>query len=247
MHLFFVVRLFCLSMRNSIASSIVMLMLTLPASAHDAASVVALYQRAIGDAAKLRSMRSWSLSGKISSADGSWKRTFRAWFDGMKTRTEMVLQPGIVATTWTDGHNGWSIQPWTQSLVPQPLNQSSRWRLQIMAQPWRNDLLDPAAKLEYLGTEELDGSDCYKLQSRHRDGSIWTYFVDPDLGLLVKLSVEALINGEEVQWNATFGNYERIEGILLPMVLDTSTGLLLVDRYELNPTLDAGMFAPPTK
>jgi len=116
-----------------------------------------------------------------------------------------------------------------------------------MARLWQNDLLNPAATLEYVGTEEIDGSDCHKLRARHADGSVWTYFLDPDLGLLVKVTVEASINGEEVQWNATLGNYQRVEGVLLPMVLDTSNGLLLVERYQLNPALDAALFAPPAK
>jgi len=234
-------------MRRVLIAGIAVLAFSLPTVAQDAAHIVAAYRQAIGDAENLSTLRSWSISGKISSADGSWKRSYRAWVEGAKVRTELVLQPGIVAASWTDGTHGWSIQPWTQSLVPQPLNQAALWRLQVMARLWQNDLLNPAATLEYVGTEEIDGSDCHKLRARHADGSVWTYFLDPDLGLLVKVTVEASINGEEVQWNATLGNYQRVEGVLLPMVLDTSNGLLLVERYQLNPALDAALFAPPAK
>jgi hypothetical protein len=230
----------------------VLILLIAAASAlwsQDVERIVARYTRALGDATKLERLRSLSLVGKMSSADGSWKRSFRAWFAGDKVRTELTLQPGIVATTWTDGTSGWSIQPWTQSLVPQPINKAALWRLGAMAHVWRNDLLDPQRRktLEYIGTEELDGSDCDKLRSRHSDGSVWTYYLDPDLGLLVKVTAEAEIGGEAVQWSATFGNYQRIEGVMLPTVLETSSGTILVEQYGLDEPLDAALFAPPAK
>lgn len=212
-----------------------------------ASSIAAMYHAAIGNAATLEHLRSWSIAGKMTSADGSWMRSFRAWFDGKKARTELVLQPGIIAVSWSDGKEGWSIQPWTRSLTPQPLNAASLRRLTILADLWHNDLLKSAAQLEYLGSEELDGSDCYKVRARRADGSVWTYWVDPDVGLLVKVSAEETIAGEPLRWEATFGNYTRIGDVLMPMVLDTSNGLIVVEQYQLNPMLDPTLFAPPTK
>lgn len=217
--------------------------------AQDAQSVIAAYRRAVGDVSKLEQLRSWSVYGKMTSADGSWKRSYRAWFEGKRARTELTLQPGIVAVTWSDGARGWSIQPWSQSLDPQPLNASGLKRLQIFASMLTNDLVQshPSASIEYLGTEEVDGSDCYKLRARHADGSVWTYYLDPDVGLLVKLEVEADVSGEPLQWEASFSNYRSVEGVMLPMLVDFSGNLLVVDRYELNPTLDAKLFAPPVQ
>ncbi|MCX7930478.1 MAG: hypothetical protein N2663_07145 [Chlorobi bacterium] len=217
--------------------------------AQNVQTIVSAYTRAIGDAEKWKRVGTVSLVGKMTSADGSWKRSFRAWFDGKKVRTELVLQPGIVATSWTDGTAGWSIQPWTQSLVPQPLDKSSLWRLSAMAYLWRNDLLDQSqqASLEYLGSEELDGSDCYKLRARHDDGSVWMYYLDPDLGLLVKVTANIEIGGEPVQWAATLGNYQRIEGVMLPMVLETSSGTIIIEQYRLDEPLNSTLFAAPAK
>lgn len=227
--------------------SVVMVCIGTLAYGQTASRIAAMYRAAIGNAGTLEQLHSWSIVGKMSSADGSWKRSFRAWFDGQKARTELMLQPGIVATSWSDGKEGWSIQPWTRSLTPQPLNAASLRRLVILAELWHNDLLKSTAPLEYLGSEELDGSDCYKVRARRADGSVWTYWVDPDVGLLVKVSVEESIVGETLRWEATFGNYARVGDVLMPMVLDTSSGLIIVEQYQLNPTLDPTLFASPTK
>jgi hypothetical protein len=234
-------------MKFAARTGVMVALLMLQVAAQDAASIAASYRRALGNAGTLAHLQSLGIVGKLSSADGSWKRTYRMWIEGTKVRSELVLQPGLVATNWTDGANGWSIQPWTQSLVPQPLNRAAQWRLQLFAHLFRNDLLDTTAQLEYLGKEELEGGDCYKVRARHVDGSSWTYYLDPDVGLLVLLQVETTINGEDIEWSATFGNYQRVDDVLLPMELNTSSGLLLVERYELNPTLDAALFAPPNK
>ncbi|MCX7936209.1 MAG: outer membrane lipoprotein-sorting protein [Chlorobi bacterium] len=212
-------------------------------------SIARQYQRALGNAERLAQLKRWSLVGKMVSPDGSWKRSFRAWFEGTKARTELVVQPGIIARSWTDGMRGWSIQPWTQSLTPQPMNQMSVRRMSVLASLWRNDLLAPQAgvKLEYLGLEELDGSDCHKLRARHSDGSVWTYWIDPDASLLVKLRVEARVSGEQFEWEATFGNYRNVEGVLMPMMLDTTSGLMIIEQYEFNPSLSPTLFSPPAQ
>lgn len=208
---------------------------------------IAAYHRALGDVSKLKNLRSWTVVGKLVSSDGSWKRTYRAWFEGKKARWELVLQPGIVATTWSDGERGWTIQPRTQSLVPQPLDARELRRVTWFALLWRNDLIAPSqhTRLEYLGSEELDGTECFKVRAYRDDGTVATYYLDPDSGLLVKVEVESELSGEPIHWEATFGNYAPVGGVMMPMELATPGGMIIVERYRLDAPIDPSLFAPP--
>lgn len=215
--------------------------------AEDTQRLLAHYRKAVGDISKLQQLKSWAIVGKMSSQDGSWQRSYRMWSSGDKLRTELILQPGIISTMWTDGEHGWAIQPWSQSLDPQPLNAASLFRLRCWSRLLVNDLVQSQMPVEFGGTEEIEGSDCYKLRCRHRDGSVWTYYLDPDAFLPVKISVEAVLNGEHVAWEASFGNYRTIEGILLPTEISSSGSVTIVKHYELNPVLDDALFASPVK
>jgi outer membrane lipoprotein-sorting protein len=239
-----------LVMKQALSAFVIALAVCSTCLASDSSQVqkiITAYHHALGDVSKLRNLRSWSVEGKLVSSDGSWKRTYRAWFEGNKARWELVLQPGIVATTWSDGTRGWTIQPWTQSLVPQPLDAPQLRQVSWFAQLWHNDLIAPSprTRLEYLGTEELDGSDCFKLRAYRDDGSVATYYTDPDSGLLVKVEIESELAGNRVRWEATLGNYASVDGVMMPMELATSSGMILVERYRLDILLDQTLFAPP--
>jgi len=215
--------------------------------AHDASSIVARYRKAIGNAAKLEQLRSCSIEGIVTSSDGSWQRSYRAWCMGDNVRTEIVIQPGITATSWINGLQGWTIQPWSYSLDPQPMNETMVFRLRCFSKILVNDLLNNPNKLQFNGTDDIDGSDCFKLQCRHSDGSLWTYYIDPDAFLPVKLSVEATIGGEPLEWEMSYSDYRTVDGVLLPTVLTSSGSTIIVKRYALNPLLEESLFAPPAK
>ncbi len=215
--------------------------------AHDASSIVARYRKAIGNAVKLEQLRSCSIEGIVTSNDGSWQRSYSAWYMGDNVRTEIVIQPGISAISWTNGHRGWTIQPWSSSLDPQPMNEAMVFRLSCFSQILINDLLKNPDKLQFDGTDEIDGTECFKLQCRRNDGSLWTYYIDPDAFLPVKLSVEATIGGEPLEWEMSFSDYRTVDGVLLPTALTSSGSTIIVKRYALNPLLEESLFAPPAK
>ena len=72
------------------------------------------------------------------------------------------------------------------------------------------------SQVDYLGREDIDGTDAYKLRVTQRDGTVWTYYLDPDVFLEIKILERRSIRGAEKETESDLGDYERVAGVYFP-------------------------------
>ncbi|QKZ14629.1 hypothetical protein [Spirosoma sp. KUDC1026] len=94
-------------------------------------------------------------------------------------------------------------------------------------------------KSEYVGMENVDGKDTYKLSHATADGQVtWTDNFDPKTGL----KVQSVVGGNSLQgsMDATmiYSNYKATNGILFPMTIRQQSGrgamTMTVDTIKIN-------------
>lgn len=140
---------------------------------------------------------------------------------------------------------GWSFMPFQGQTKPEPMTADdvkiSQDQLEI-----QNDFMtygEMGKKLEDLGTEEVDGTECFKLKLTDKEGSETTYYIDQSNYFLVKESSKMTANGQEMENVVTYSNYEKTaEGIFFPKNIVSMQGAMEITKIEVNPVIDETIF-----
>src|SRR6266536_4833430 len=153
-----------------------------PAKTLTVDEIVARSIEARGGAAKLAAIQSIRLTGKVVFGGGSIEAAFGLLVKrpGM-IRSETTLQ-GLTAVEAYDGTEGWSMQPFQGRRDPQ---KTPAENLKSVAQQadfdgplvrWK----EKGHRVEYLGTEDVDGTLAHKLRVNLKDGDGKYLYLDPD-------------------------------------------------------------------
>ena len=160
----------------------------------------------------------------------------------MRTDITVMGMSGYSIITKT---NGWNFMPFNGQTKPEPMTEdllkSSQDELCILDKVLRYK--ETGDKLEYLGADDVDGTECIKLKCTDSIGKKSTYFFDKDTYLLIKKTVKVMVNGQVVENSATLGNYQKLdEGIIIPMSTKTGGGEMEIKKVTINPAVDENIF-----
>jgi hypothetical protein len=159
---------------------------------------------------------------------------------------------GATAIQTFDGALGWTILPSPKGPVAVPFPPSEA-HAAAMQQDLDGPLIDSVAKgirVDFEGTETVDGRDAYRLMLTLRDGQMRRLWVDAKTFLDTKIDGTRFIAGKAWPVETYFSDYKKIHGLSIPHALDTavvgarSLERIVIDRVVLNPALGDSIFAP---
>lgn len=212
------------------------------AAAMTAEELVAKNLEARGGAAKLRAITTIHKVGKVR-AGGGLEAKIESWTVAPeKYRSEFNLQ-GMTAVQAWDGRQAWSISPFGGRRDPQKLSADDAKDL-IEQADIAGPLVDYKAKgneVEYLGTEDIDGTDAHKLRVTLKNGDTQVLYLDPDQFLEIRVVYHRMVRGQEEVSATDLGEYEKVDGIYFPF----ESGRSHLDKVELNQPVDPKIFAFP--
>lgn len=160
---------------------------------------------------------------------------------------------GETSTQCTDGNEGWKIAPFRGRSEPQPMSELELREMADSSDPY-GLLYDHRARdldIEYLGTEQIDGRDVYKLQVTLPRGAVRWLYLDTETALDVKLEARRIIAGREYGIETFYTDWQDIEGLLIPTrqetytVGDEESHFLTVDSVMVNPGIEDSRFHIP--
>jgi outer membrane lipoprotein-sorting protein len=216
--------------------------LSVSASAMTAEELVAKNLEARGGASKLRAITTMHTVGKVRTRGGLDAKV-ESWAIAPENfRGEFSMQ-GMTAVQAWDGKQAWSISPFQGRRDPQKLSPEDAKGL-IEQSDIAGPLVDYQAKghkIEYLGTEDIDGTDAHKLRVTLKNGDSQVLYLDPDEFLEIRVVNHRMVRGQEEVSTTDLGEYEKVDGIYFPF----ETGRTQLEKVELNPTIDRTMFAFP--
>jgi outer membrane lipoprotein-sorting protein len=212
------------------------------ASAMTADELVAKNLEARGGAAKLRALTTMHTVG-TQRIGGGQEAKVESWAIAPEEfRGEFSMQ-GMTAVQAWDGHEAWSISPFRGRRDPQKISADDAKGL-IEQADIAGPLVDYKAKgntVEYLGTEDIDGTDAHKLRVTLKNGDTKYLFLDPDQFLEIRVVNHRMVRGQEEVSTTDLGEYEKVDGIYFPF----ESGRTHLEKVELNQPIDPKMFAFP--
>lgn len=138
-----------------------------------------------------------------------------------KFRMEVEMQGQKMVTVF-DGVKGWMIIPWMnpdpQDLTGEQLEQSKEQA------DMEGDLYHYAKKghkATYMGKQEMEGTEVYKIKLEKKNGDVQYYYIDTDSNMVLKVTTISTRSGKEMQVETSMGNYKMIDGIAMPMSMES--------------------------
>lgn len=219
--------------------------------------LVAKNVAAKGGAAKLTALKSLQLNGKLLVNGGQIQLAYQTILKRPNSiRIEAKLQ-GLTVVQAYDGKEAWAISPFQGRKDPEKLSADAAKSI-IENAEIDGPLVDYQAKgstLEYLGTEDVDGTLAHKIKVKLKNGDTQIVYLDPDYFLEIRTLSQRLENGVQVEEETDFGDYEKVEGLYFPFSVEVGSKgsdsskkqKLIFEKAIVNPPVDSAIFAFPTK
>jgi hypothetical protein len=97
-------------------------------------------------------------------------------------------------------------------------------------------------KIELLGKEDVEGTDCFKLKIILASGKEQTVFLDPVSYLIVRTVEKKKANGQEMEIISDLSDYREVEGVKFPFSITIPFGTVNMSSIKANQTLDEKVF-----
>ena len=183
----------------------------------------ARYVEAIGGAAAVASIKTVKFEGEMR-FPGDFKLNFTDTRDAASGagRAEATLQ-GLTLVQAYDGKAGWRINPFQGRRDAETM--SADEARAIADQESIGGALLNAKKdgstLTYLGREDFDGTETYKLKVAQKDGDEFVYLLEPETMLPIKVTETRRIRGSQQVSETELGDYEKVAGVYFPMSVES--------------------------
>lgn len=215
------------------------------AKAQTADEVVQKYLNAIGGEAAWRKVNTMKATGAIN-AQGTEITLTLITANGKGFRTDYTVM-GMSGYSIITPNAGWYFNPGGGQTKAEPMtpDQVKQSQDQLDLQGELVDYKKKGHKVEFLGKDELEGTDCYKLKLVTKSGKEETWYIDQSNNYLIRSVAKQTIDGKEVESATNFSNYQKLDGgIVFPMTLGTENGEINLSKVEINQPVDDKVFAP---
>lgn len=215
--------------------------------------LVAKNIEAKGGAAALKALQSLRLKGKLLVNQGQIEFAYEQTKKRPgQVRTEATLQ-GMTQVQAFDGKEGWKISPFQGRKDPEKMSADDTKSLMEDAEI-DGPLVDWKTKgstVEYLGTEDVDGTLAHKLKVVRKNGDVNYVYLDPDHFLEIRILSQRVEQGAQVEVETDIGDYEKIGGVFIPFSIDagpkgsSDKQKTVIEKAEANVTVEDTLFRFP--
>jgi hypothetical protein len=207
-----------------------------------------------GGAAALNNLQTVRLTGKLLvPVQGQIELTFlQVNKRPDEVRTEASLQ-GMTQIEAYDGKEGWKVSPFFGRKDPERMSADDVKAL-IEDTETGGPLADWKAKgstVEYLGTEDVDGTPAHKLKVVRKNGDVSFVYLDPDHFLEIRIVTERVRHGAHEEIEMDLGDYEQAGGVFVPTSIEVGPKgspdkqQTIIDKVEANVPVDDTIFHFP--
>lgn len=218
--------------------------------AQSADEIINKHIEAIGGKDNWKKVNSMVQTGTMS-VQGAEIQLKRSIVHNTAARTDITLM-GMTGYQIVTPTEGWSYMPFQGQAAVEAMTAD-----QVKDQQEELDIqgvvIDYAAKghtAEFIGKEDVEGTECLKVKMTLKNGKSQTLFFDPATYYIIKAVSAISANGQEAEVATSFSNYQKhSSGIVLAMSTTVPMGPgfnadLTIESVEINTTLDTSLFKP---
>src|ERR1700704_2381232 len=236
--------------RNILASLVCFIAVS--SFAQTAEELVGKNLQAKGGVDKIKAIKSVRMTGNFDAGG------FKATVGELNKRPDMVKESfslqGMTQLQAYDGSSGWQISPFGGRKDPELLGEDDVRGLAEDAD-FDGPLVDAQAKgnkVEYLGHDQVDGDDAYKLKVTLKNGDIFYYYLDPDTYIEIQIEKQQFIRGSVRESVTALGSYKPVNGVMYPFSIESgpknnpnARGKITVTKLEVNLPIEDSEFKMP--
>jgi len=164
-------------------------------------------------------------------------------------RTEITIQKNKIIQAY-DGKNAWWVMPLLNINEPQPMPEDYAKQLKEQ-QNFDSPFLDykkKGYKIEFLGKDDLEGTEVYKFKLTKKNGKKYIYYLDEDSCIELKMEGTTIKDGKEIRGETIFGDYKEVDGIFFPFSMEKKSpssqggSQMTIEEIKINPSIPDGFF-----
>ena len=216
------------------------------AAAQTIDEIVAKHNEAIGGKVNWDKVKSIKMEAVIK-AQGSEIHTTTFKLDKKAMRQNIALM-GMNGYSIITNTEGWSFMPFQGQVKPEAMTADDVKNSQddLNIQDEFLTYAEKGKKIEFLGKDDVDGTECFKIKMTDKNAKETTYYIDPDNYYLIKRTNKIKANGQEMENSITYGDYKKLaEGIVYPMSMSSDGDEIQVVKLDINPVIEDSVFKLP--
>ena len=140
---------------------------------------------------------------------------------------------------------GWNFMPFQGQTQPEPLTEEDikEGQSELDAQDELVDYKEKGSTVEFIGKDDVEGTECFKLLVTFKSGKTESLFIDPKTYFIIRQVAKQKANGQEADVITNYSNYQKLpEGIFVAMSISLPFGELVVSKVEVNKPVDEAIF-----
>jgi hypothetical protein len=211
--------------------------------AQTADEVIAKHIAAIGGADNWKKVNSMKMEGVLQVQGTDVNVTVTVLHGkGMRQDISVMGMTGYEIVTPTEG---WDFMPFQGQTEPEAKTPEELAEAQDQLDA-QGELIDYAAKghkVELIGKEDVEGTECFKLKVTKKGGSVSTLFIDPKNFYIIQSKSVQKANGQEMEVTTSYSNYEKLpEGIVVAKSMTLPFGEMNISKVTVNGAVDESFF-----
>ena len=223
-------------------------------TAQTADEIIAKYIKTVGGMDKIQAVRELRRTGKVIVGGGFEIPVVEENKRPNFVRQDITIQ-GLTGTSAYDGKAGWKIQPWQGKKDAETMGEGELKAI-IESSDFDGPLVNykqKGNKIEYVGMDEVEGTDVYKLKVTLSNGEVRYFYMDTDYYVPIKVETKRIIRGAEVEFETIYGDYKEVAGWYLPHSVEIGPKgsqfkqKVTYEKIEANVPIDDKRFSMPAK
>src|SRR6187549_2407788 len=217
------------------AIAIVAILVSVFTFAQTAEEIITKHIEAIGGAAAWKKVNSLYYEGKMT-VQGAEVNVTLTVLNGKGSRQNISFG-GMTGYQIVTPTAGWNFMPFqgqatAEAMTADELKQAAD---DLDVQGKLIDYKSKGHTVEYLGKDDVEGTECFKLKITSKAGNVETVFIDPKSYYIVRAVQKRIANGQESDVSTDLSNYKKLpEGIVVPFSITLSFGELVISKAEVN-------------
>jgi hypothetical protein len=240
-------------MRKVILVFAVLALSAVSATAQTADDIVTKYIKTVGGMEKIQAVTALRRTGKVIAGGGFEIPLVEENKRPNLVRQDITIQ-GLIGSNAYDGKVGWKIAPWQGKKDPETMGEAEMKSI-IDSSDFDGPLVNykqKGNKVEYVGMDEVEGTDTFKLKVTMANGEVQYFYMDTDYYVPIKIDTKRMIRGAEIEFETVLGDYKEVDGWYIPYSVEVGAKgspfrqKVAYEKIEANVTIDDRRFSMPS-